>query len=238
MVINKDSLNPLEQEIYKTLMDNCKKNKSLRILDAAALCGCSSSKISKFVKKMGFENFKQFTAFANGTMPEEVPSSTEFERIRVFLDEFDWNSVSIFIEEIQTRHKIILLGLGPSAFCAQYMEYKLRLLYPDKLIMAERDIVAAEALIDSNTLLVIFSTTGHFRSFGETCQQVRELGGKTLLIVEEYNPDLVKKYEQDHLVFLSSRTQSSELAAYQKSRALTFIYVEEVLFSIMASKNK
>lgn len=236
MVINLDGLNPLEQEIYKILMENCKKNKSLRILDAAALCGCSSSKISKFVKKMGFENFKQFTAFANGEMPEEVPASSEFERIRFFLDEFDRNSVDLFIEEIQANSKIILLGLGPSAFCAQYLEYKLRLLYPDKLIIAERDIVAAEALFDRNTLLVIFSTTGLFRSFGETCGKVRELGGSTLLIVEEYNPELVEKYDRDHLVFLSSRTQSAELEAHQKSRVLTFIYIEEVLFQIMKNR--
>lgn len=236
MVINTQNLNPLEQEIYDKLLEYCKTKKTLRILDAASLCGCSTSKISKFVKKMGFDNFKQFTAFANGETPETVPSSTEFDRIRYFLDEFDPTCIQVFLNLLSTKSKVILLGLGPSSYCAQYMEYKLRLLYPDKLIIAEPDTIAAEALLDDKTLLVIFSTTGRFRSFGETCQKVRDLGGSTLLVIEEYNPELVRNYEQDHLIFLSSQTQSSSLVAHQKSRVLTFIFIEEVLFHIMKEK--
>lgn len=134
---------------------------------------------------------------------------------------------------MKSNLKILLLGLGPSAYCAQYMEYKLRLLLPDKLVLAVTDTVGAESFVDEDTLLVIFSTSGRFKSFEPLLKKVYQRGGKPVLVIEEYHPDLIQKYEPTPLIFLSDSVQSSDLKAYEKSRILTFIYIEEVLFKIM-----
>lgn len=51
------NLNELDTEIHNQLSKECKSNPKLTIVEAANLCHCSPSKISKFVKKAGFENY-------------------------------------------------------------------------------------------------------------------------------------------------------------------------------------
>ena len=71
---NTDNLNEFEKRILETLNLECKKNKKLRIINAAELCGCSTSKISKTVKKLGFNNYKQYVNFINDEYIPEKPA--------------------------------------------------------------------------------------------------------------------------------------------------------------------
>ena len=87
--IDFSKLNQLEQQIYDCLLTSSKSHSDLKITQAAELCGCSSSKISKFVKKLGFTNYKQFMDFLYG---REIPlkeTSSELERIKLYIDDFD-----------------------------------------------------------------------------------------------------------------------------------------------------
>lgn len=233
MIIDITKLNSLEKDIYDTLIEYCKTNSELKIIDAANLCNVSTSKISKLSKKLGFKSYKQFISFALGNVPESEETSGEIARLKKYLDEFDATSIPKCIDKIVSSKRIILLGLGPSAYCAQYMEYKLRVLMPDKQLFFVPDMLSAESLVEENTLLIIFSTTGHFRSFGGITDYIRSHGGHSILIIEEYNPDLIKSYEEDTLIFLSSSRQSHRLKAHEKSRVITFIYIEELLFTLM-----
>lgn len=233
MNIELTRLNPLEQQIYATLTDYAKEHGAFRITDAADVCNCSSSKISKFVKKLGFDNFKQFMEFTLGNEPTQKTYSGELERIRLFTEEFDYSIVQKMVTEIRSHQKIILLGFGPSFYCAQYLEYKLRILCNTKTVVAVLDLLSAEALLDENSLLVIFSTTGHFTSFSDICQKAREKDSNTLLIIEEYSADLVNQYAKENLCFLTTHVQRQDLKPYEKSRVATLIFIEEVIFRLM-----
>lgn len=233
MIIDLNKLNTLEQDIYHRLMQYAKNGATLKISEASDLCGCSTSKISKFVKKLGFDNFKQFVLFTQGNELPQKEHSNELQRIRYFTEEFDTGLVDHFVSLLDTHKKIILLGYGPSYYCAQYFEYKLRL-QCDSFIIAVPDLVTAQNMIDDSTLLVIFSTTGHFTSFKEICDTTKEKGGDTLLIVEEYHSDLLNDY--DNICFLTTSTQSCDLAPYEKSRIITFIFIEEVIFRLLSRK--
>lgn len=235
MIIDRKKLNPLEQSIYEQLVAYAEENTGIKISEAALYCGCSVSKISKFVKKLGFENFKQFAAFLQGKEPEKKVCSSEMERIRQFTEEFDFHIVENFIEQMERHKKIIILGYGPSYYCAQYFEYKLRL-QSDAFIIAVPDLVTAKELMDSATLLVILSATGHFTSFQEICEEARMKGCDTLMIVEEYHADLLEQYE--NVCFLTHSVQSPELKPYEKSRTVFFIFIEEVIFRLLERKGK
>jgi DNA-binding MurR/RpiR family transcriptional regulator len=87
--IDLNNLNVLEKQIYDTLLDYSKSNERLRIIKAAELCDCSVSKISKYVKKLGFSNFKQYLDFLYGMDMQESEHSNELERIKGFINEFD-----------------------------------------------------------------------------------------------------------------------------------------------------
>ncbi len=230
MILDLNKLNALEKEIYGQLTEYAKDNSTLKITEAAVLCNCSASKISKFVKKLGFDNFKQFVAFIRGETLPLKKSSNELQRIRDFTTSFDPQNVDTFISLLDTHKKIILFGYGPSYYCAQYLEYKLRI-QSDAFIMTVPDIVTAENLIDDTTLLVILSTTGHFASFKNICEKTKENGGDIFLIVEEYHPELLHDY--DNICFLTDTTQSADLAPHEKSRIVFFIFIEEVIFEII-----
>lgn len=230
MILDINRLNTLEREIYETLTQYAQTNGTLKITEAAELCDCSTSKISKFVKKLGFENFKQFMSFTQGELPVQKKRSNELERIRNFTEHFDMNMVDAFISALAGHERIIILGYGPSYICAQYLEYKLRI-HSHKNIVAVPDLISAQNQIDEDTLLVIFSTTGRFTSFSQICEETRQKGGDILLLVEEYYPELLNKYE--NIFFLTDSTQPVELKPHEKSRTLFFIFIEEVIFKIM-----
>lgn len=234
LMFDLNHLNPLEQEIYHTLIPHLKNGQRLKITQAAELCGCSSSKISKFVKKIGFDSYKQFAGFVQGEALPEKKISSEMERICNFVQEFDTTLVDIFIDQFETHEKIVLFGYGPSFICAQYFEYKLRI-HSDKFIVAVPDMITATRLLDDKTLLVIFSTTGKFASFQAVCQEARQNGCDIILIAEEYNHELIDNYQ--NILFLTHSTQSDHLKPYEKSRTCFFIFIEEVIFKLI-EKNR
>ncbi|HYE11071.1 MAG TPA: RpiR family transcriptional regulator, partial [Patescibacteria group bacterium] len=143
--IDFSKLNQLEHKIYNRLLECSKLHSDLKITQAADLCSCSVSKISKFVKKLGFTNYKQFMDFLYGKEISQKKTSSELERIKLFIDDFDASLVEEFIELMNNHEKIILFGYGPSFICAQYFEYRLRVC-SSKFILAVGDEISLETM--------------------------------------------------------------------------------------------
>jgi DNA-binding MurR/RpiR family transcriptional regulator len=229
--IDFSKLNQLEQQIYDCLLASSKSLYDLKITQAAELCGCSISKISKFVKKIGFTNYKQFMDFLYG---REIPlkqTSSELERIKHFIDDFDASLVDEFIDLMYSRDRIILFGYGPSFICAQYFEYRLRSC-SEKYIHVVGDEISVETMVDQNTLLVIFTTTGTFRSFENVYNISKNKGCKVLIIAEEYNAGLIANC--DRIFWLCKYPQPKGLKPHEKSRTVFFIFIEEILKKLMS----
>ncbi|MDR0885612.1 MAG: SIS domain-containing protein [Clostridiales Family XIII bacterium] len=231
--IDYSKLNKTECEINETLNIASQSEENINIMRAAELCGCSTSKISKFVKKLGFTNYKNYRRFLYNEEMERLTVSSELERIRTFLDNFDVTLVDQFIELIHGYDKIIFFGYGPSFYCAEYFEYKLRIA-TNKTCMAVPDDISAESMLDDNSLLVIFSTTGRFKSFTNLYAHAKEKGAECLMITEEYNLDLINEFEK--IFVLTNSTQGDELSPYEKSRITFFIFIEEVILKIQREK--
>jgi Transcriptional regulators len=228
--IDFSKLNQLEQQIYEKLLEGSKLHSDLKITQAAELCGCSVSKISKFVKKLGFTNYKQFMDFLYG---REIPlkkTSSELERIKHYIDDFDDTMVEEFIELMNSRERIILFGYGPSFICTQYFEYRLRSC-TNKFIQVVGDEISVETMVDQSTLLVIFTTTGTFRSFENVFSISKNKGCKVLIIAEEYNPTLIANC--DLIFWLCRYPQPEGLKPHEKSRTVFFIFIEEILHKLL-----
>ncbi|MDR0377599.1 MAG: hypothetical protein LBH70_07380, partial [Spirochaetaceae bacterium] len=88
--VDTDRLNPLERRIHKIIGGNADKNARLRIGEAAALCGCSPSKISKMVRKLGFATYKQYIgSFSTAKARALKLLSPELARLSDFIAKFD-----------------------------------------------------------------------------------------------------------------------------------------------------
>ncbi|MFL0267396.1 MurR/RpiR family transcriptional regulator [Candidatus Clostridium radicumherbarum] len=228
--IDFNKLNPLEKKINENLIALSKDVSDITINQAAEACNCSVSKISKFVKKLGFNNYKQYMDFLYGKELPKKKTFGELDRIKNFIDDFDISLVDEFIELINAYEKIILFGYGPSFICTQYFEYKLRI-NTNKIVIAVPDELSAESLIDEKSLLVIFSATGKFMSFDRINTLAKEKACEVLFIVEEYNASLLSEYNK--VFWLSKFPQPDDFKPYEKSRTVFFIFIEEVIQHIM-----
>lgn len=226
ITINFDNLNELEKQIHEKLASYVKVDGAIRINQAANLCNCSSSKISKFVKRLGFENYKQYMEFLQGEDFSHLNASCEMTRIRKFMDNFDDGLVNELLELIYKYDKIILFGYGPSLLCAQYFEYRLRI-FTNKSVVAVSDEISVISMADEKTLLIFLTVTGAFRSFEDVYNASKEKGCETILVVEEYNADLFSQF--DRIFWLSNYAQPKELKPYEKSRTIFFIFFEEII---------
>ncbi len=219
-------LNSLEKGIHETLSIHSKTVDTIRITRAAELCGCSVSKISKFTKKLGFTNYKQYLDFLYGKDLGVTGHSSELTRIQNFIRDFDSRKVDEMIELIENHDKIVLFGYGPSLLCAQYFEYRLRTC-TNKVIIAVPDDLSVASMTDDKSLLLIFTVTGTFQSFENIYHDTKEKGCDVAIVVEEYNTSL---FEQcDKIFLLAKEPQPSHLLAYEKSRTIFFIFMEEVI---------
>lgn len=218
-------LNQLEQQIHEKLSLEAGVTGEIRIGQAAEICGCSSSKISKFVKKLGFANYKQYADFLYGKEPVKKKASPELLRIKEFIERFNYDLVDKFITLLNKHEKIILFGYGPSYLCTQYFEYKLRT-STNKYIMASQDEISVERALDKNSLLVIFTTTGSFRSFEHILSIAKEKKCEVLIVLEEYNASLFTTEAQ--VFWLCESPQAADLKPHEKSRTVFFIFIEEI----------
>lgn len=224
--IDFSKLNSLEQEIHQKLSASILNQDSITIDEAAMICNCSMSKISKFVKKLGFKNYKQYIQFLNKRDISTPELSSELERLKQFIDDFDSSLVKDFAKEIEHHEKILFFGHGPSYLAAQYFEYKMRLT-SDKYVNALSEEFMAENLMDANTLLVILTTTGNFRSFSGLYDSAKARQTKVLILCEEYNKELINSCDQ--MIWLSKHAQSNTLKPHEKTRTIFYIFIEELM---------
>jgi DNA-binding MurR/RpiR family transcriptional regulator len=228
--IDRGRLNALEKSICERL-EQAPENAGLTITRAAALCGCSVSKISKMVRRLGFSGYKQYISYLSGQEPGCHDTSPELGRIAGFLAAFDNALADQVIDAINRHDQIVLFGYGPSFYCLQYFEYKLRFA-TTKTIVATDDELIIRRLIDRRSLLLIFSATGSFKSFKNICQAAQKKHSETILIMEEYRPAMLQDY--DRVLFLTESRQSDDLKPYEKSRTVFFIFIEEIVRKIIA----
>jgi DNA-binding MurR/RpiR family transcriptional regulator len=216
-------LNPLEIQIHNKLDEYAKSNDTIRI-NTAELCGCSVSKISKFVKKLGFSNFRQYLDFLQGRDIPQVNLSNELARIRQYIDDFNDALVDELLALIESHNRIVFFGYGPSFLCAQYLEYRLRI-FTNKTIIAVADEISVASMTDKNTLLILL--TGTFHSFENVYAESKKRGCEVAMIVEEYNTELFSQC--DRVFWLCRYPQPEKLLPYEKSRTVFFIFFEEVI---------
>jgi len=230
-------LNSLELTIHNTILAATRAECNLKITKAAQICGVSPSKISKFTKKLGFSGYKDYINFIYGrgkVGKSPQVNDDEIMRVKGFVDSFNLDVVDRLFGLINRYDRIILFGYGPSFLCAEYFEYKLKIITQKFIITANEENVVKN-LINEESLLIVFSTTGKFRSFSELFDNAKAKKAGYVLIAEEYNTELLN--DIDNVIFLTNSFQSNELDPYLKSRSTFFILIE-VLMQRLISRNK
>lgn len=228
LTLRTDHLTKLEKATHSLLMESVMQNNTVTIVEAASLCEVSPSKISKLVRKLGFNNFKQYKRYFSGQeTPKIIPEkSTEIARLIQFLENYNPSLTEDFLSVFTKFDKVILFGLGPSYISAEYFAYKLTTV-TDKNVFVTHHEDYAERLADNNTLLIVFSVTGTFTSFEPLFENIKNKGAQIMLVLEE-NIN-TRDSKADYIITLSPSSQSSELLAFEKTRTVFFIFIEEII---------
>lgn len=231
--IDLNALNAYEKKLHEKLVEFGTKDKKITISQASEICLCSISKISKFVRKLGFSDFKSYASYIIGSPVLENNLSTELDRIKNYINDFNYTIIDKLYEEILKHDKIILFGYGPSYICAQYVEYKLRFIL-NKIVVAVGDEFAAKKLLSDNSLLLVITTTGEFMSFESLMTYSKEVNSSFLMLIEEYNLKVLEYCE--NVYFLTNNTQSTVNMPYHKTRTIFFIFFEELIKKFLENK--
>ena len=223
----------LDRRIVDDLVAHARQHPSFRIAEAAEICGCSMSQVSKAIRKAGFDGYKHFIrVLYAGEQPRE-PALDELARLKRVIEEFDISVVDEFASLIDEHERIILFGYGPSLISAQYFEYRLRFC-SSAFVTTAPDEESARSLLEQASLLVIFTATGQYRPVGRLAQEAKAKGADVVVVSEEFNPlllDICKRY-----FVLTRHLQPDTLKPHEKTRTVFFIFLEEVIQKIQRDK--
>ncbi|MDR0138844.1 SIS domain-containing protein [Metabacillus idriensis] len=231
-----DKLTKLEVELHDKLSKAVSANDKIKIIEAAEIGEVSPSKVSKLVRKLGFDNFKQYKLYFSGQQMnlKKHKKSNEIERLMLFLETFDSEIIDDFVSIFQKYDKIVLFGLGPSFISAEYLAYKLATV-SDKNVTVTQSEDFAERLADEKTLLIVLSVTGKFSSFDTLFQNVKKNDSSIMLILEEYVN--TREFLADYIFHLSKFNQSDTLLPFEKTRTVFFIFIEEIIAKLSDANN-
>ncbi|GGD10366.1 MurR/RpiR family transcriptional regulator [Pontibacillus salipaludis] len=225
--LDTDKLTKLEKEVHQKVSELVAENDKLKIIEAAEICEVAPSKVSTLVRKLGFDNFKQYKLYFSGHQIkwESNQRTEEIQRLMLFLENFDEKIVDDFVSIYHKYKKIIIYGLGPSFISAEYFAYKLDIV-SDKNIKVTHSEDYAEQMVDDETLLIVLSVTGKFSSFEGLFQKSKDKGAEIMLVLEEYVN--TQNSLADYVFHLSKFNQSDELLPFEKTRTIFFIFMEEI----------
>ncbi|MFW6228881.1 MAG: MurR/RpiR family transcriptional regulator [Alkalispirochaeta sp.] len=223
-------LNPLERHVLETIAGYAKDHPRPTIVEAAQRCGCSVSHVSKAIKKAGFAGYKRYMDYLyTGEQPRQE-THDEIERLKRVLETFDVTMVDDFVELVRSRSKIVVFGYGPSHVIAQYLEYKLRLCL-DAVVTTPPDEDTLRSLLGPDTLLIILTATGRYRSFHDVASLARSRDTEVVVVSEEYNSVLMEDCRR--YIVLANENQPDDLKPYQKTRTLFLVFFEQVILKLL-----
>lgn len=227
MRIQLDRLNDLELQIHQTLSEETKEKPNLTITEAAELTGVSASKISKFIKKLGFQGYKEYLRFLTGKeLVKRKKLNDEFARIQDFMENFDFSTVTYLADLIRHYDKIVLLGYGPTNVTMEYFEYKLNYSAHKNVVRATQASLIPD-LLTENTLLLVFSVAGKFAQFDHLFEEAKKHDAKAVLVMEELNTNLT--LANNEIIYLTKSHQEEHLNSHEKTRTVFFLFIEEVI---------
>lgn len=228
-------LNTLERQVINDLVTYTRTKPAPRITEAAEICSCSVSQVSKAIRKAGFAGYKNFMRCLYLVEQPRAQIPEELERLKRVLEDFDVSTVDEFVDLIEAHEKITLFGYGPSLISAQYFEYKLRFC-SSAFVTTAPDEQSATTMLDRSSLLVIFTTTGQYRSFENLTLEAKKKGADVVVVSEEFNPLLMENCNRYFV--LTRHKQSNNLKPYEKTRTVFFIFFEQVIQKILQNKSR
>lgn len=164
-LLNNSQQNDLDYSICKYIKLNLKAVSSMSIEELSKQTYVSKAKISKFIKKLGYDNYIAFKddCLLELEIRKQVNNSqhhltknhlhNSFKWIEDHLLEINQNQIDDFIKAIEKAKHVYLYGVAYSHLLCQYLQYEGDLFQKDMLVLDENE--STIELKEDDLLLVI-----------------------------------------------------------------------------------
>ncbi|WEM44526.1 MurR/RpiR family transcriptional regulator (plasmid) [Photobacterium sp. DA100] len=192
-------------------------NPTKNIEELAAEIGVSTASITRFCKKLGLNNFKEFLYLYQNQLDSENPEFTEtrtlqneyFEMLQQFDQCLIQDDIDVFCELIHKHRVIYVFGLGYSAFAAHDLKFRLTRLGKCVEIVHDNDsIEMISSIIGEGELVLLLSLKGNNNRMVQSAKRMKEKGVKLLCITANESSRLLD-YADNTLLTVSLKGEES-----------------------------
>ena len=199
------SLSNTEKQIFNYVVRNMHIVKGMSIRDLAAACFVSTTTLFRFVKKLGFSGYSEFTAMIrltemtskNIAIPNVISKKdyqedylkNVIEAVKVISND----KIELF-NRIMDRYPIVyILGIGLSADVAQYLRRILTVLgYHAETPIEDYEIKSILKRIKRDDVLMVLSYSGNNQTLARYIEQIVTVATSTIISITRADNNIIQ----------------------------------------------
>jgi len=235
-ILNNCQQGDIDYTICNYIKMNLKEVAFMSIEELARKSYVSKAKISKFIKKLGYDNYIAFKddCLLELEIRKQVTNTNYFLTKKHLHDSLSWieknlmkieqSQIDYFVRKIKEAKHIYLYGVAYSHLLCQYVQYEGDLFQKDILVLDENE-VAIDLLKENDLLIVIGVEEDALSKQSSRCLRklLRNQGNKLLLSTQLIDQTMLKSFEGTLLVSIDHLEM--------KERRLLFRYLIDMLVS-------
>ena len=245
-----DGLTPTDQRIANYILENRARIPDMTMRDIANECQTSSPTVSRFVKRIGYENFAQMrlelarteSSFSRDYLLGSTTGSISFDRfnesLRFILScktteltdtaaQIDPVTIKAVINLFLEADTVLITGVGNTLSVAANMAFKLRHLGVRAIAPSTTEYAASYSfMMTDRDVLVIISSSGISKRLGKIFDNAEDNGTPVVLITSNPQSSFVKRSK--HVIMAYQRDRLFAYGVPFSHNSVNFVI--EVLF--------
>lgn len=245
-----DGLTPTDQRIANYILENRARIPDMTMREIANECQTSSPTVSRFVKRIGYENFAQMrlelarteSSFSRDYLLGSTTGSISFDRfnesLRFILScktteltdtaaQIDPVTIKAVINLFLEADTVLITGVGNTLSVAANMAFKLRHLGVRAIAPSTTEYAASYSfMMTDRDVLVIISSSGISKRLGKIFDNAEDNGTPVVLITSNPQSSFVKRSK--HVIMAYQRDRLFAYSVPFSHNSVNFVI--EVLF--------
>lgn len=245
-----DGLTPADQRIANYILENRARIPDMTMREIANECQTSSPTVSRFVKRIGYENFAQMrlelarteSSFSRDYLLGSTTGSISFDRfnesLRFILScktteltdtaaQIDPVTIKAVINLFLEADTVLITGVGNTLSVAANMAFKLRHLGVRAIAPSTTEYAASYSfMMTDRDVLVIISSSGISKRLGKIFDNAEDNGTPVVLITSNPQSSFVKRSK--HVIMAYQRDRLFAYGVPFSHNSVNFVI--EVLF--------
>lgn len=223
-------LHPAERKLGEFLTQFPGEIASYNAQELARLAEVSKATVSRFVRRLGFENYEEARRMARDESrtgsrlflahPEQISGSAhpgiaeEIDNLERSFSQIDADQITALATELLTARRVWLVGFRISQSFATYLYWQLLKVLPDVVVVPRGGETMGEhiAVMDARDCVIVFGLRRRIAGMDAIVDAISETGAKLCYITDESAPTRKDADWHFHCVTATSTPQFNHAA--------------------------